>query len=107
MLFPDPDRSGESTTFFDEAWAGVRAHGLEAYEIVSTSGTDGPQERRQAQKGAGADTARHLRLRGADRMQVASHVAGIEAVPRFNIYFHVVSRTSPDRGISGCASSSA
>ena len=60
MLYPTETGWAEAQKFFDEALAGVRAHGLDA-TMVSTGGTPNLKNRRQAQ-GRHRASARHLYL---------------------------------------------
>src|SRR5258705_98297 len=79
---------------FDEALAGVRAHGLDA-TMVSTGGSP---NLKNLGKLKGATEHRPGTYIYNDRMQVAAGVAGWDDCA-LNIYATVVSRAGPDRGI--------
>ena len=80
--------------FYDEALAGVRAHGLDA-AMVSTGGTP---NLKNVGKLKGATEHRPGTYIYNDRMQVAAGVATWDDCA-LNIYSTVVSRAGPDRGI--------
>ena len=94
MLYPTETGWTEAQTFFDEALAGVRAHGLDA-ELVSTGGTP---NLKNVGKLKGATEHRPGTYIYNDRMQVAAGVATWDDCA-LNIYSTVVSRAAPDRGI--------
>ncbi|WP_375411036.1 D-TA family PLP-dependent enzyme [uncultured Bradyrhizobium sp.] len=94
MLYPTEPGWTEAQRFFDEALAGVRAHGLEP-GIVSTGGTP---NLKNVGKLRGATEHRPGTYIYNDRMQVAAGVAGWDDCA-LNIYATVVSRAGPDRGI--------
>jgi D-serine deaminase-like pyridoxal phosphate-dependent protein len=88
MLYPTETGWIDAQRFFDEALAGVRAHGLDA-TMVSTGGTP---NLKNVGKLKGATEHRPGTYIYNDRMQVAADCA-------LNIYSTVVSRAGPDRGI--------
>ena len=94
MLYPTETGWSEAQRFFDEALAGVRAHGLDA-TMVSTGGTP---NLKNVGKLKGATEHRPGTYIYNDRMQVAAGVATWDDCA-FNIYSTVVSRAGPDRGI--------
>src|ERR1700744_3327565 len=94
MLYPTETGWGEAQKFFDEALAGVRAHGLDA-AMVSTGGSP---NLKNLGKLKGATEHRPGTYIYNDRMQVAAGVAGWDDCA-LNIYSTVVSRAGPDRGI--------
>jgi len=94
MLYPTETGWTEAQTFFDEALAGVRAHGLDA-KLVSTGGTP---NLKNVGKLKGATEHRPGTYIYNDRMQVAAGVATWDDCA-LNIYSTVVSRAAPDRGI--------
>ena len=94
MLYPTETGWSEAQKFFDEALAGVRAHGLDA-TMVSTGGTP---NLKNVGKLKGATEHRPGTYIYNDRMQVAAGVAASDDCA-FNIYSTVVSRAGPDRGI--------
>jgi D-serine deaminase-like pyridoxal phosphate-dependent protein len=94
MLYPTETGWVETQKFFDEALAGVRAHGLEAM-LVSTGGTP---NMKNVGKLKGATEHRPGTYIYNDRMQVAAGVASWDDCA-LNIYSTVVSRAAPDRGI--------
>ena len=94
MLYPTETGWVEAQKFFDEALAGVRAHGLDA-TMVSTGGTP---NMKNVGKLKGATEHRPGTYIYNDRMQVAAGVAGWDDCA-LNIYSTVVSRAGPDRGI--------
>jgi D-serine deaminase-like pyridoxal phosphate-dependent protein len=94
MLYPTESGWAEAQQFFDEALAGIRAHGLDA-AMVSTGGTP---NMKNVGKLKGATEHRPGTYIYNDRMQVAAGVAGWDDCA-LNIYATVVSRAGPDRGI--------
>jgi D-serine deaminase-like pyridoxal phosphate-dependent protein len=94
MLYPTETGWPEAQTFYDEALAGLRAHGLEA-PMVSTGGTP---NLKNVGKLKGATEHRPGTYIYNDRMQVAAGVASWDDCA-LNIYSTVVSRAGPDRGI--------
>jgi D-serine deaminase-like pyridoxal phosphate-dependent protein len=80
MLYPTETGWAEAQTFYDEALAGVRAHGLDA-AMVSTGGSPNL-------KNLG-------KLKGATEHRPGTYIYN----DRLNIYSTVVSRAAPDRGI--------
>ncbi|WP_454618549.1 D-TA family PLP-dependent enzyme [Bradyrhizobium cenepequi] len=94
MLYPTETGWAEAQKFFDEALAGVRAHGLEA-SIVSTGGTP---NLKNLGKLKGATEHRFGTYIYNDRMQVAAGVATWDDCA-LHIYSTVVSRAAPERGI--------
>src|ERR1700746_3465212 len=94
MLYPTETGWAEAQKFFDEALAGVRAHGLDA-KMVSTGGTP---NLKNVGKLKGATEHRPGTYIYNDRMQVAAGVASWDDCA-LNIYSPVVSRAGPDRGI--------
>jgi D-serine deaminase-like pyridoxal phosphate-dependent protein len=94
MLYPTESGWADAQRFYDEALAGVRAHGLDA-AIVSTGGTP---NLKNLGKLRGATEHRFGTYIYNDRMQVAAGVATSDDCA-LNIYSTVVSRASPDRGI--------
>ena len=94
MLYPTETGWAEAQKFYDEALAGVRAHGLDA-TIVSTGGTP---NLKNVGKLKGATEHRPGTYIYNDRMQVAAGVATWDDCA-LNIYSTVVSRAAPDRGI--------
>jgi D-serine deaminase-like pyridoxal phosphate-dependent protein len=94
MLYPTETGWPEAQRFFDEALAGVRAHGLEP-AIVSTGGSP---NLKNLGKLEGATEHRPGTYIYNDRMQVAAGVAGWDDCA-LNVYATVVSRAAPDRGI--------
>src|SRR5712691_11644212 len=94
MLYPTETGWAEAQKFFDEALAGVRAHGLDA-TMVSTGGSP---NLKNIGKLKGATEHRPGTYIYNDRMQVAAGVAGWDDCA-LNIYSTVVSRAGPDRGI--------
>jgi D-serine deaminase-like pyridoxal phosphate-dependent protein len=94
MLYPTETGWAEAQKFYDEALAGVRAHGLEP-AIVSTGGTP---NLKNVGKLRGATEHRPGTYIYNDRMQVAAGVATWDDCA-LNIYATVVSRAGPDRGI--------
>jgi D-serine deaminase-like pyridoxal phosphate-dependent protein len=94
MLYPTETGWAEAQTFFDEALAGVREHGLDV-TMVSTGGSPNLKNLGKLQ---GATEHRPGTYIYNDRMQVAAGVAGWDDCA-LNIYSTVVSRAAPDRGI--------
>src|ERR1700726_1566528 len=94
MLYPTEAGWAEAQKFYDEALAGLRAHGLDA-AMVSTGGTPNLQNLGQLK---GATEHRPGTYIYNDRMQVAAGVASWDDCA-LNIYATVVSRAGPDRGI--------
>src|SRR5207249_1183151 len=94
MLYPTETGWGDAQKFFDEALAGVRAHGLDA-AMVSTGGSP---NLKNVGKLKGATEHRPGTYIYNDRMQVAAGVAGWDDCA-LNIYATGVSRCGPDRGI--------
>ena len=94
MLYPTETGWAEAQKFYDEALAGVRAHGLDA-AMVSTGGTP---NLKNVGKLRGATEHRPGTYIYNDRMQVAAGVASWDDCA-LNIYSTVVSRAGPDRGI--------
>ncbi|MBU6456424.1 MAG: D-TA family PLP-dependent enzyme [Bradyrhizobium sp.] len=94
MLYPTETGWDDAQRFFDEALAGVRAHGLDA-TMVSTGGTP---NLKNLGKLKGATEHRPGTYIYNDRMQVAAGVAGWDDCA-LHIYSTVVSRAAADRGI--------
>jgi D-serine deaminase-like pyridoxal phosphate-dependent protein len=94
MLYPTEDGWTEAQTFYDEALAGVREHGLDA-TMVSTGGSP---NLKNLGKLKGATEHRPGTYIYNDRMQVAAGVATLEDCA-LTIYSTVVSRAAPERGI--------
>jgi D-serine deaminase-like pyridoxal phosphate-dependent protein len=94
MMYPTETGWDQAQRFFDEALAGVRAHGLDA-RIVSTGGTP---NLKNVGKLKGATEHRFGTYIYNDRMQVAAGVAEFEDCA-LHIYSTVVSRAAPERGI--------
>jgi D-serine deaminase-like pyridoxal phosphate-dependent protein len=94
MLYPTETGWAEAQSFYDEALAGVRAHGLDA-TIVSTGGSP---NLKNLGKLKGATEHRPGTYIYNDRMQVAAGVASWDDCA-LNIYSTVVSRAAPERGI--------
>ncbi|MCG6207069.1 alanine racemase [Rhodopseudomonas sp. HC1] len=94
MLYPTEDGWPRAQRFFDEALAGVRAHGLDA-AIVSTGGSPNLKNLGQLK---GATEHRPGTYIYNDRMQVAAGVAGWDDCA-LTVYSTVVSRAGPERGI--------
>jgi D-serine deaminase-like pyridoxal phosphate-dependent protein len=94
MLYPTETGWVDAQKFFDEALAGVRAHGLDA-TMVSTGGSP---NMKNVGKLKGATEHRPGTYIYNDRMQVAAGVASWDDCA-LNIYSTVVSRAGPDRGI--------
>jgi D-serine deaminase-like pyridoxal phosphate-dependent protein len=94
MLYPTESGWAEAQKFYDEALAGVRAHGLDA-AMVSTGGSP---NLKNLGKLKGATEHRPGTYIYNDRMQVGAGVATWDDCA-LNIYSTVVSRAAPDRGI--------
>ncbi|MBR0713349.1 D-TA family PLP-dependent enzyme [Bradyrhizobium liaoningense] len=94
MLYPTETGWDDAQKFYDEALAGVRAHGLDA-TIVSTGGTP---NLKNIGKLRGGTEHRFGTYIYNDRMQVAAGVAGWDDCA-LHIYSTVVSRAAPERGI--------
>lgn len=94
MLYPTETGWAEAQKFYDEALAGVRAHGLDA-AMVSTGGSP---NLKNLGKLKGATEHRPGTYIYNDRMQVGAGVASWDDCA-LNIYSTVVSRAGPDRGI--------
>jgi D-serine deaminase-like pyridoxal phosphate-dependent protein len=94
MLYPTETGWADAQRFFDEALAGIRAHGLDA-AMVSTGGTP---NMKNVGKLKGATEHRPGTYIYNDRMQVAAGVATWDDCA-LHIYSTVVSRAGPDRGI--------
>lgn len=94
MLYPTETGWDDAQKFYDEALAGVRAHGLDA-TIVSTGGTP---NLKNIGKLRGGTEHRFGTYIYNDRMQVAAGVATWDDCA-LNIYSTVVSRAAPERGI--------
>ncbi|MGN1287719.1 MAG: alanine racemase, partial [Bradyrhizobium sp.] len=94
MLYPTETGWADAQKFYDEALAGVRAHGLDA-TIVSTGGTPNLLN---IGKLKGSTEHRFGTYIYNDRMQVAAGVATWDDCA-LHIYSTVVSRAGPERGI--------
>jgi D-serine deaminase-like pyridoxal phosphate-dependent protein len=94
MLYPTETGWPDAQRFYDEALAGVRAHGLDP-AMVSTGGTP---NLKNVGKLKGATEHRPGTYIYNDRMQVAAGVASWDDCA-LSIYSTVVSRAGPDRGI--------
>jgi D-serine deaminase-like pyridoxal phosphate-dependent protein len=94
MLYPTETGWAEAQKFYDEALAGVRAHGLDA-RMVSTGGSP---NLKNLGKLKGATEHRPGTYIYNDRMQVAAGVATWDDCA-LHIYSTVVSRAAPERGI--------
>jgi D-serine deaminase-like pyridoxal phosphate-dependent protein len=94
MLYPTETGWAEAQKFYDEALAGVRAHGLDA-TMVSTGGSP---NLKNLGKLKGATEHRPGTYIYNDRMQVGAGVASWDDCA-LNIYSTVVSRAGSDRGI--------
>ncbi|MGF6308743.1 D-serine deaminase-like pyridoxal phosphate-dependent protein [Bradyrhizobium sp. i1.8.4] len=94
MLYPTETGWADAQKFYDEALAGVRAHGLDA-TIVSTGGTP---NLKNIGKLKGGTEHRFGTYIYNDRMQVAADVATWDDCA-LHIYSTVVSRAGPERGI--------
>ncbi|SDJ39507.1 D-serine deaminase, pyridoxal phosphate-dependent [Bradyrhizobium sp. Rc2d] len=94
MMYPTETGWADAQKFYDEALAGVHAHGLDA-RIVSTGGTP---NLKNLGKLKGATEHRFGTYIYNDRMQVAAGVATWDDCA-LHIYSTVVSRAAPERGI--------
>jgi D-serine deaminase-like pyridoxal phosphate-dependent protein len=94
MLYPTETGWAEAQTFYDEALAGVREHGLDA-TMVSTGGSP---NLKNLGKLKGATEHRPGTYIYNDRMQIAAGVATLDDCA-LTIYSTVVSRAAPERGI--------
>jgi D-serine deaminase-like pyridoxal phosphate-dependent protein len=94
MLYPTETGWSDAQKFFDEALAGVRAHGLDA-KIVSTGGTPNLVNIGKLKGGTEHRFGTYIYN---DRMQVAAGVASWDDCA-LHIYSTVVSRAAPERGI--------
>ncbi|HLI98856.1 MAG TPA: D-TA family PLP-dependent enzyme [Bradyrhizobium sp.] len=94
MLYPTETGWAEAQKFYDEALAGVRAHGLDT-AMVSTGGSP---NLKNLGKLKGATEHRPGTYIYNDRMQVGAGVASWDDCA-LHIYSTVVSRAGPDRGI--------
>lgn len=94
MLYPTETGWAEAQKFYDEALAGVRAHGLDA-KIVSTGGTPNLVNLGKLKGGTEHRFGTYIYN---DRMQVAAGVASWDDCA-LHIYSTVVSRAAPERGI--------
>ncbi|KJC58975.1 alanine racemase [Bradyrhizobium sp. LTSPM299] len=94
MLYPTETGWADAQKFYDEALAGVRAHGLDA-SIVSTGGTPNLVNIGKLKGGTEHRFGTYIYN---DRMQVAAGVATWDDCA-LHIYSTVVSRAGPERGI--------
>ena len=94
MLYPTETGWDDAQKFYDEALAGVRAHGLDA-TMVSTGGSP---NLKNLGKLKGATEHRPGTYIYNDRMQVAAGVASWDDCA-LHIYSTVVSRAASERGI--------
>ena len=94
MLYPTETGWADAQKFYDEALAGVRAHGLDA-KIVSTGGTPNLVNIGKLKGGTEHRFGTYIYN---DRMQVAAGVATWDDCA-LHIYSTVVSRAAPERGI--------
>ncbi|MES5485336.1 D-TA family PLP-dependent enzyme [Bradyrhizobium sp. INPA03-11B] len=94
MLYPTETGWADAQKFYDEALAGVRAHGLDA-AIVSTGGTPNLVNLGRLKGGTEHRFGTYIYN---DRMQVAAGVATWDDCA-LHIYSTVVSRAGPERGI--------
>ncbi|UGY02434.1 D-TA family PLP-dependent enzyme [Bradyrhizobium quebecense] len=94
MLYPTETGWADAQKFYDEALAGVRAHGLDA-TIVSTGGTPNLVNLGRLKGGTEHRFGTYIYN---DRMQVAAGVATWDDCA-LHIYSTVVSRAGPERGI--------
>ncbi|RXG92859.1 D-TA family PLP-dependent enzyme [Bradyrhizobium zhanjiangense] len=94
MMYPTETGWADAQKFYDEALAGVRAHGLEA-KIVSTGGTPNLKNLGKLKGGTEHRFGTYIYN---DRMQVAAGVASWDDCA-LHIYSTVVSRAAPERGI--------
>src|SRR4051794_5658975 len=94
MLYPTETGWADAQKFYDEALAGVRAHGLDA-KIVSTGGTPNPKNLGKLKGGTEHPLCTYIykhRKQGAARSPPWGDCA-------LHIYSTVVSRAAPERGI--------
>ncbi|UGA46248.1 D-TA family PLP-dependent enzyme [Bradyrhizobium quebecense] len=94
MLYPTETGWADAQKFYDEALAGVRAHGLDA-TIVSTGGTPNLVNLGRLKGGTEHRFGTYIYN---DRMQVAAGVATWDDCA-LHVYSTVVSRAGPERGI--------
>jgi D-serine deaminase-like pyridoxal phosphate-dependent protein len=94
MLYPTETGWAEAQKFYDEALAGVRAHGLDV-SMVSTGGTPNLKNLGKLKGGTEHRFGTYIYH---DRMQVAAGVATWDDCA-LHVYSTVVSRAAPDRGI--------
>ncbi|WP_375790763.1 D-TA family PLP-dependent enzyme [Bradyrhizobium sp. vgs-9] len=94
MMYTTETGWTEAQKFYDEALAGVRAHGLDA-KIVSTGGTPNLVNIGKLKGGTEHRFGTYIYN---DRMQVAAGVATWDDCA-LHIYSTVVSRAAPERGI--------
>ncbi|MEY9493689.1 D-serine deaminase-like pyridoxal phosphate-dependent protein [Bradyrhizobium elkanii] len=94
MLYPTETGWADAQKFYDEALAGVRAHGLDA-TIVSTGGTPNLKNLGKLKGGTEHRFGTYIYN---DRMQVAAGVATWDDCA-LHVYSTVVSRAGPERGI--------
>lgn len=94
LMYPTETGWADAQKFYDEALAGVRAHGLDA-KIVSTGGTPNLKNLGKLKGGTEHRFGTYIYN---DRMQVAAGVAGWDDCA-LHIYSTVVSRAAPERGI--------
>src|SRR6478609_5364146 len=94
MLYPTESGWADAQKFYDEALAGVRAHGLDA-KIVSTGGTPNLKNLGKLKGGTEHRFGTYIYN---DRMQVAAGSATWDDCA-LNVYSTVVSRAGPERGI--------
>lgn len=94
MMYPTETGWADAQKFYDEALAGVRAHGLDA-KIVSTGGTPNLKNLGKLKGGTEHRFGTYIYN---DRMQVAAGVATWDDCA-LHIYSTVVSRAAPERGI--------
>ena len=99
MLYPTETGWADAQKFYDEAQAGVRAHGLDA-TIVSTGGTPNLVNLGKLKGGTEHRFGTYIYN---DRMQVAAGVATWDDCA-LHIYSTVVSRAGPERGIPDAGS---
>lgn len=94
LMYPTETGWADAQKFYDEALAGVRAHGLDA-KIVSTGGTPNLKNLGKLKGGTEHRFGTYIYN---DRMQVAAGVASWDDCA-LHIYSTVVSRAAPERGI--------
>ena len=94
IIYPTETGWADAQKFYDEALAGVRAHGLDA-KIVSTGGTPNLKNLGKLKGGTEHRFGTYIYN---DRMQVAAGVASWDDCA-LHIYSTVVSRAAPERGI--------